>query len=145
MKKSMFFVKLMCYAAVLCAVLFTANPNARAMTLSDLQGDYRIVEQSGKQQLNLYHSEGSIINLSMINGDLTGKVKKAAANAAVKNGAIVISSVYVDEGVVHCMYSCSGQFFEQASGIIEIYDGGQTLKVFAKDDPQEWFWRLKRL
>ncbi len=61
-----------------CAALMMNTPTASAMTLADLQGDYRIMNShSSASKCN-----GTVISLSMENGELIGRIKRPSSGVA---------------------------------------------------------------
>lgn len=131
-------------AAVLgCASLLFAIPAADAMTLGDLQGDYRVVEQGEQPGRMGMHNEGTTVRFASENGELVGRVLQPAQASFFKSGNVTISSVCVDGGVIHCQFSISPG--DVSSGIIRVGNSGAMLKVFAQNKEADWYWILKRI
>ena len=79
-----------------CAALMMNAPTASAMTLADLQGEYRVLSSQ-------CHAFGSIISLQIEDGALIGRVKQKSADAeGWVNGGIFMRDVYVENGKIHC-------------------------------------------
>ena len=71
-----------CLAVLLpCAVLMMNTGTASAMTLADLQGNYRVQDQHNSSEF-----AGCIITLKMENGELIGIVTKAARRSGLQEG-----------------------------------------------------------
>ena len=134
---------MICMTALLSFAIFLTNDNhASAMSLSDLQGTYRIVD-SDTTQLGGQHSKGGVVELKYIDGELVGIGKNSPSNGdGFSAGAKVIYDVWVDAGVIHCKASYSVAI-DRKDSILQVYDNGNTLKVSHKAG-LEYFWIMKK-
>lgn len=104
-----------------CAALMMNTPTASAMTLADLQGDYRVV--GGTENVT-----GSIVSLRMENGILTGTVKQKSSSATYwVNGGVFMRDVWIENGVIHCQ-AIGGNDDVFRDVTLEVYSNGKTLR-----------------
>ena len=97
-----------------CAALIMNTPTASAMTLQDLQGDYRIVAQGNRVII----SAGCIVSFKWENGELIGTATKVTQASGWKVGQIIMQDVYVDNGVVYCQFTPDGASYADTMFII---------------------------
>ncbi len=105
-----------------CTALMMNTPTASAMTLNDLQGDYRIVYTKGEDGIF-----GTIVSLRMEDGNLIGRVKQKSSGAENwVNGGIFMRNVYVENGKIYCraIHRYDDLFFDME---VEIYSNGAKL------------------
>lgn len=126
-------------AAAFALCVFGSSP-AQAMSISDLQGDYRVVEEH-----NLFgHAAGSMIfNLHMVDGDLVGTVKQLNGSQYFDVGGKVMEGFYVDEGVLYCQWTTSPG--DTVLSKVNVYNNGAELRVSKLDSPSKFYWRVKRV
>ena len=108
-----------------CAALMMNTPTASAMTLADLQGDYRIMNSHSSAD----NCNGTIISLAMENVELIGRIKKPSSGVANvwKPGDIFMKDVFVQNGNVHFQFfNQYGNFY---SGTIIIKSNGNILDL----------------
>ena len=118
------FLMMFCLAVLLpCAVLMMNSGTASAMTLADLQGNYRIQAT----QHNGSKFAGCIITLKMENGELIGTVTKATRRSGLQEGMTFLEDVYVDNGKVHCNCLVDGYPDSYRATRIDVLRGGQVL------------------
>ena len=127
-----------CFALVLSCVAFVFNGNmASAMTLSDLEGTYRIVEAD-----NIWSSgnKGCLVEISMTDKGLVGIQKNDIGFDA---GAIIICDVWVDEGIIHCQvpFKPSG---DRQDSVLKVYNNGNMLRAESNRNTG-LFYVLKRM
>lgn len=115
-----------------CAALMMNTPTASAMTLQDLQGDYRIVAQGNR----VLHSAGCIVSFKWENGELIGTATKVTQKSGWKVGQIIMQDVYVDNGVVYCQFTPDGSGYADTmfNYKLQIFNNGKVLKVADIDD-----------
>ncbi len=125
--------------------LCVSDSKASAMTLADLQGDYRVVGVEGFAAW--YSAKNSIITFAIENGDLVGRITKKSQSAGLDLNAAVIYNVFVDNGIVHCDLTPHNGF--SSSCVMVIYDHGGTLRLVDegayKEKKQDYMWELRRL
>ena len=120
-----------------CAALMMNTPAASAMSMADLQGDYRVVENPPGSYVS-----GSIISLRMENGTLIGRVKQANGKDW-NNGDIFMQNSYVDQGKLHCRARYISNFLDMTVGI---EDNGATLSYyFLTENPLGMYYQLRRI
>jgi len=126
-------------AAAFALCVFGSSP-AQAMTISDLQGDYRGVEQTYTWGAN---AGSMVFNLHMVDGELVGTVKSRSGAEYFDVGGKVMEGFYVDEGVLYCQwtYSPGATFLSK----VNVYNNGAELKVSRSDAPSDFYWRVKRI
>lgn len=111
-----------CLAVLLpCAVLMMNTGTASAMTLADLQGNYRVQDQHNSSEF-----AGCIITLKMENGELIGIVTKATRQSGLQEGMTFLEDVYVDNGEVHCNCLVDGYTYYRPARI-DVMNGGSVL------------------
>lgn len=137
-----FFAKFMLCTVLSCVVVLIVSSDAKAMTLEDLQGDYRIIEEGDTLHTWGVHSDGSIVTLSYENDDLAGRVKKPSKGCGFVAGDQFLSDVYVDNGTAYCQFSALPGFTKNS--VINIYNHGATIRIQARE-AKGYFWVLKRL
>ena len=106
-----------------CAALMMGTPTASAMTLADLQGDYRIVRSESAHT----ETNGSIISIQMENGELIARVKKPSSSVKWNPGDIFMKDTYVDNGKVHFQMLTGAGFY--TSSFMVIHGNGSTLDL----------------
>ncbi len=120
-----------------CAALMMNTPAASAMTLADLQGDYRVVENPPGGNV-----AGSIISLRMENGNLIGRVKQSNGGD-MRNGDIFMQNVFVDQGEVHCKAFYMAGYLDMVVGV---ENNGSTLcYYFGAKNPLGRYYTLRRV
>ncbi|MBQ7515236.1 MAG: hypothetical protein IJS96_03045 [Schwartzia sp.] len=129
------------------ATLALNAPTASAMTLADLQGDYRVVDVQGYS--TMYGSaKGSVIAFSIENEDFIGKIKKKGQTCSSDVGEAVVYNVFIDRGLVNCNITpCAGY---GADCIMVVYNNGETLRLVDKNDydngqANQYIWELRRI
>jgi len=112
-----------CLAVLLpCVALMVNTGTASAMTLADLQGNYRIQDQHGSSKF-----AGCIVTLKMENGELIGTVAKVTRRSGLQEGMIFLEDTYVDNGQVHCSCLVDGHTDFYKNTRIDILNGGRVL------------------
>lgn len=127
---------------VSCVVFVANNGTASAMTLTDLQGTYRIVDTDTLWGNN---AKGGLVELQNTSDGLAGIAKNSPSNGnGFKAGNKVIYDVWVDGDVIHCKadYSIVSCGWDST---IKIYDNGQSLKIVQDENDHSLFWVLKRV
>lgn len=105
-----------------CAALMMNTPTASAMTLADLQGDYRVQDS---QMVTIF--AGCVITLQFEKGELVGRVKKATRKSELQEGQIFLEDVYVENGKVHCNCLVDGYTDSYRATTIDVINGGKIL------------------
>ena len=127
-------------AAAFALCVFGSSP-AQAMTISDLQGDYRVVEQTYTWGAN---AGSMVFNLHMVDGELVGTIKQLNGSKSFDDvGRTVMEGFYVDEGTLYCQWTyCPGATFLSK---VNVYNNGAELKVSRSDAPSNFYWKVKRI
>ena len=133
-------VRLFFLASMILCVSFAFNGGeANAMSLSDLQGDYRVVECQLPMVLDANDdARGLLVNIRNTSDGLKGFAQNTAAG--FKPGAEVIRDVQLSNGTIHCKVSIQ-PYFKPQPGVIEVYQHGSTLVV----KENSGYWTLKRI
>lgn len=114
-----------------CAALMMNTPTASAMTLADLQGDYRVVRTAKWLRDQGANNTGLIISWVYEDGEYLGRIKKIPQGVDsnfLNPGDSVISNVYIENGTPHCIlrYSYGNR---RNNCYIKVLDNGGTLQV----------------
>ncbi|MBR1761124.1 MAG: hypothetical protein IJ741_08095 [Schwartzia sp.] len=105
-----------------CAALIMNTPTASAMTLADLQGNYRIV--SGYA----LGSSGTTLSLAMENGELIARVKKPSSGVDWNPGDVFMKDVYVDRGTIYCKALVMSSSYSDL--VMVVSSNGSTLELY---------------
>ena len=133
---------MVCLAVMVsCISLCFYGGTANAMTLSDLQGTYRI---TGSDTVWGDAARGGLVEIRKTGKGFVGIARNTTSNGnGFRAGDEVIYDVWVDSGVIHCKadYSIASRGWDST---IKVYNGGQTLRVEQNDKPK-LFWVLERV
>lgn len=115
---------------------------AKAMTLDDLEGNtYRITDSGDFSWIQW--SVGSVVRFDQQNGDYVIKMVKPSARSYFRANDSLVTDMYVMDGYVHCSWVRTAAD-DPRDAKLEIYNGGQTLKVIQKDMPGN-YWELRKV
>lgn len=129
-------------AAAFALCVFGSSP-AQAMTISDLQGDYRIVGQTYTWGAN---AGSMVFNLHMVDGELVGTIKQLNGSKSFDNvdvGRTIMEGFYVDEGTLYCQWTYGPGCTWLSK--VNVYNNGAEFKVSRADAPSDFYWKVKRI
>ena len=127
-----------------CAALMMNTPTASAMTLADLQGDYRIIWECSAFRHYGCNNKGCIVSFVMEDGALVGKQKDVSGKLT---GHVYVYNVYVQNGTAHCSLSYSPGL-NRSDCWIKISNNGAVLEIVDNapiHDDEPVAFRLNRL
>ncbi|MBQ8699940.1 MAG: hypothetical protein IJ521_13250 [Schwartzia sp.] len=107
-----------------CTALMMNTPTASAMTLADLQGDYRIVSSESSNK----STTGSVISIQMENGELIARVKKPSSGVDWNPGDVFMKDVYVDRGTIYCKALVMSSSYSDL--VMVVSSNGSTLELY---------------
>lgn len=132
-----------------CAALMMNTSTASAMTLMDLQGDYRIV---GAPENGTYTTptKGSIVTFANEDGDLIGRITKPSHTSPYSVGDPCLVNIYVDNGVIYGTWVFEHNGYREVDDqiIIRVFNHGGTLRIEGdkkSGNSQDFYWELRRL
>ena len=126
MQKMKTVLMMFCLTVLLsCAALMMNTPTASAMTLNDLQGDYRVVGGMTSKTI------GCVISLVTENGELVGKVKKVSPSIKWHVGQTVIQNIFVNQGTIYCQSLTDGENNDiwSDNDTMLVYNNGGKIKI----------------
>jgi len=124
-----------------CMVFVVGSDTADAMSLSDLQGTYRVVNTN---KVGFFSDDGYglLVKLEMSGDELVGIAQNSVHN--FNKGDKVITDVWVDAGTIHCSVLYSWSFGGSHKSIMRVYDNGSKLELVQEGD-NPLGWALKRV
>lgn len=135
-----------CLAVLFSFAFLLANvPAASATSMSDLQGQYRLVN-SPKNGTYTTKSRGSIVTFSYEGDDLVGRMTKASPTSTFHNGDIVFTNMYVDNGELHATIVFDE--YDQDVVVIRVFENGSFLRVEGdkrSGNKQELYWDMRKI
>ena len=115
---------------------------AKAMTLGDLVGTYRITEASGGHWVP--RMRGGVVRLEQRDGDYDIVVVKPGNGALYEANQVMVTDMYVMDGRINCTCYYSSVAADPTDSVLNVYDNGQMLKVCDKSS-SDWYLTLRRI
>lgn len=135
-----------CMAALFSFVFLLANvPAASAASMSDLQGQYRLVN-SPPDGTYTTKSRGSIVTFGYEGDDLVGRMTKASPTSTFRDGDVVFTNMYVDNGELHATIIFGD--YDQSVVVIRVFEDGRFLRVEGdkrSGNDQDLFWDMRKI
>lgn len=109
---------------------------AKAMTFADLVGTYRVTSsESIWDEVN--GMRGAILRFEQKDGDyVITVVKRTVASPYFEVGDLVVSDMYVTDGVINCTWYHRA-VNDPKTGKLFVYNNGQQLKIAREEFPDE--------
>ena len=133
-------------AALLISMFTLILPtDVQAMTLNDLQGRYRVMQIGDEMLSSGIHGAGTIVEFKRDgNGSIVGIVIKPGSNTYLTAGREVVQDVFVDNGIITCVWTPSAGFTYEGANF-KVYSNGASIRIERSSRPNGWYWIMKRL